>query len=72
MARPYWMELGRVSPGGVPESLGYGRFRPTRQDRLRYARRMGERQSLSEWLRLNLHRGELSPAQKQCGARRIA
>jgi len=71
MVRPYWMETGRISPAGVPEKLGEGRWKATRKDRLRHARKEGDRRTMQEWLQQNLQRGSLSPAQKIAGARRI-
>ena len=69
MARPAWMENGRISEGGVPEKLGAGKF-ITRQDRLRHARKMGERRTLQEQLQ-KLKPYQLSTMQKKAGARRI-
>ena len=71
MARPYWMETGLVSEGGVPLKLGEGHLKATRQDRLRHARKMGDRRDRQEWLQTYWKRGTLSPWQKKAGARRI-
>ena len=70
MARPSWMENGRISDTGVPEKLAYGRF-ITQRDRLRHAKKMGDRRNKEDWLRTLWNGRELTPWQKKAGARKI-
>jgi len=65
------MEHGRISPGGVPEHLAEGHNKVTRGDRLRHARKMGERRDVQEWLQKYHRRGQLTPWQQKAGARKI-
>jgi len=71
MPRPYWMELGNISDGGVPSHLGEGHNKVTRGDRLRHARKMGERRNMQEWMQKNLRKNQLSPWQIKAGARKV-
>ena len=69
MVRPYWVGSGREKHG-VPDRLAGGRHTSTRPNRLRHARKMGDRRTLQEELaRLKPH--QLSKPQKQAGARLI-
>ena len=43
MVRPEWMGGGRIYHTGVPERLAYGRHTSNRNSRLRFARKMGDR-----------------------------
>ena len=69
--KPSWMETGRIHHTGVPEKLAGGRF-ITSRDRLRFAKKTGERRSMQEWMDKYLKKGQLSPWQKKCGARKVA
>ena len=65
------METGQVSPAGVPLKLEGGRFRSTRTDRLRHARKAGEReQRMEEQQRLRqlIKKRTLSREQRVAGA----
>ena len=70
MVRPYWMTRGRIAESGVPEKLAFGRG-STRQDRLRFARKSGDRRTRAEQIQL-MKPHTLTNEQRISGARLVA
>jgi len=82
---PYWMENGRRTESGVPEVIMDGRHKGSRSNRLRFARKWGERKArkheLTEWQKTRqeyrdrgvqmIKRPDMTGVQKQYGARRV-
>ena len=71
MVRPYWMDNGKISEGGVPKSLMDGSWRANRRDRVRLALKTRERRDRQEWLQKYWDRKKLTPYQRAAGARKV-
>ena len=61
---PCWMEGGRKTESGVPEVIMDGRHKGTRSNRLRFARKMGERKARKKENEKRDQRKQLTPWQK--------
>ena len=73
MPRPHWMTRGRIYESGVPDNLEFGRFKSTRNRRLRFARKMGERKTREEEVAefKRKHPSRMTKYQRQSGARKV-
>ena len=75
MIRPEWMGRGRISDTGVPERLAFGRHSSNRNSRLRYARKMGDRDTRAKQIQAEKikypHIRKLTKEQIIAGARLV-